>query len=228
MKILLFMTYFLIGLVSIAFSQKEKSSSVSSYENKIAVGLSGGSTGGGIDVARNFSKFNVALGLNYLSVQNLKQQITIQGELMDAELSMSSISIDVRGEYLPFNKSSFKLFAGFAFVPKNQVEVKAKYANEISIGEIVFTPDDIGEIYFNGEWAKFAPYFGLGFGRAVPKRKIGFGFDLGVYYMGSPDVTFTGTEMFSQLESQQEQLRKNLEGYSWLPIMKLRLSYRIN
>ncbi|WP_044204331.1 hypothetical protein [Flammeovirga sp. OC4] len=227
MKVLLLITYFTIGISLLTVAQDETPASPA-YEGKMAIGIYGGTTGAGIDIARNYSKFNFAFGFNYLKVSDLEQRVTVQGELMDTKLSMASISLDLRAEYLPFNKSSFKLFAGVAYIPENQIEVKGKYAKPITIGEIEFTTDDIGEIYFNGQWAKFAPYFGLGFGRAVPKRKIGFGFDLGAYYMGSPDVTFSGTEMFSQLESQQEQLRKNLEGYSWLPIMKLRLSYRIN
>lgn len=226
MKVLLSITYFIIGITFFTVAQEKDLST--SYHGKIAVGVYGGTTGVGVDVVRNLSKFNVGLSFSYLKVDNFKQQVTIQGELMDAELSMASLNVNIYGEYLPFKKSSFKLFGGLAFIPQNQVEVKAKYANPISIGEIVFTQDDIGEIYFNGDWAKFAPFFGLGFGRAVPKRKIGFGMDLGVYYMGSPNVTFTGTEMFDQLVTQQEQLKKNLEGYSWLPILRFRLSYRIN
>ncbi|NME68272.1 hypothetical protein [Flammeovirga aprica] len=224
MKISLILFYLLLGSTLIGYSQSDEAA----YENKFAVGLSLGTSGGGIDVARNFSRFNIALGFNYLEVKDLKRTLTVQGELMDTKLSTSAFNIDLKAEYLPFKKSSFKLFAGIAYLPQSNVEVKGMYANQVQVGELVFTQEEIGEIYFKGDWANFAPYFGLGFGRAVPKRRIGVAFDMGVYYMGNPKVTFTGTNMFSDLNSQEEQLQKNLEGYSWLPILKLRLSYRIN
>ena len=38
------------------------------------------------------------------------------------------------------------------------------------------------------EVAGFRPYLGLGFGRAVPKKRIGCQFDMGVQFWGRPDV----------------------------------------
>lgn len=36
--------------------------------------------------------------------------------------------------------------------------------------------------------SNFRPYVGLGFGRAVPKKRLGVMFELGVQFHGKPDV----------------------------------------
>lgn len=37
--------------------------------------------------------------------------------------------------------------------------------------------------------AKVRPYFGIGFGRSVPRKRVGFQFDIGVWYHGVPDLS---------------------------------------
>ena len=37
--------------------------------------------------------------------------------------------------------------------------------------------------------AKLRPYFGIGFGRSVPRKRVGFQFDVGVWYHGTPELS---------------------------------------
>ena len=58
------------------------------------------------------------------------------------------------------------------------------------MGDYFVTPDPKENGNFNA-YAKvngFRPYLGIGFGRAVPKNRIGCQFDLGVQFWGKPDV----------------------------------------
>ena len=58
------------------------------------------------------------------------------------------------------------------------------------IGKYFFTPDpaDKGNVEANIKVKGFRPYVGLGFGRAVPKKRIGCQFDLGVQFWGKPEI----------------------------------------
>lgn len=58
------------------------------------------------------------------------------------------------------------------------------------VGEYFITPDpkDNGNVEGRIEVAGFRPYLGLGFGRAVPKKRVGCQFDMGVQFWGSPEV----------------------------------------
>lgn len=58
------------------------------------------------------------------------------------------------------------------------------------VGEYFITPDpkDNGNVEGRIEVAGFRPYLGFGFGRAVPKKRVGCQFDMGVQFWGSPEV----------------------------------------
>lgn len=56
-------------------------------------------------------------------------------------------------------------------------------------------PADNGNVQAYAKVKKFRPYVGLGFGRAVPKGRIGCQFDLGVQFWGKPDVICQGQKL---------------------------------
>ena len=60
----------------------------------------------------------------------------------------------------------------------------------VELGDYFITPnpDANGDVAGRIEVAGFRPYLGLGFGRAVPKKRIGCQFDMGVQFWGRPDV----------------------------------------
>ena len=58
----------------------------------------------------------------------------------------------------------------------------------LQIGDYDITSDETGTAKADLRVSKFKPYVGIGFGRAVPKGRIGCNFDLGVQFWGSPSV----------------------------------------
>ena len=59
------------------------------------------------------------------------------------------------------------------------------------LGDYFITPNpaDNGNVEASIKVGGFRPYVGLGFGRAVPKGRLGCQFDLGVQFWNSPEVT---------------------------------------
>ncbi|UKK53312.1 hypothetical protein [Prevotella sp. E2-28] len=58
------------------------------------------------------------------------------------------------------------------------------------LGDYFLTPNpsDNGNVKAYAKVSKFRPYLGIGFGRAVPKNRIGCQFDLGVQFWGKPEI----------------------------------------
>ena len=63
------------------------------------------------------------------------------------------------------------------------------------LGDYFIAPDENGNIDARIRVSGFRPYLGLGFGRAVPRKRIGCQFDLGVQFWGSPTVMVNGEKL---------------------------------
>ena len=78
-------------------------------------------------------------------------------------------------------------------IPSNISAVVNEYGLKMigaELGDYFITPDpdDRGNVEATIEVGGFRPYVGIGFGRAVPKKRIGCQFDLGVQFWGTPKV----------------------------------------
>lgn len=94
--------------------------------------------------------------------------------------------------------------------------VKAKFdqimaENKIVVGEPLFglrigdyqlKPDKNGNLQAGISVNKVRPYVGIGFGRAVPRKRIGFMVELGVQFWGTPNVYIEGGEGRKNLDEE--------------------------
>lgn len=63
------------------------------------------------------------------------------------------------------------------------------------LGDYFIAPDKNGNLDVRIRVSGFRPYLGLGFGRAVPRKRIGCQFDLGAQFWGSPRVIVNGERL---------------------------------
>jgi len=110
-------------------------------------------------------------------------------------------SIGLMLDYHPFG-NSFKLTTGFAIL-LNEVNNLAKLKDSSVQGGIKISPDEVGSINIDYS-IKPSPYFGIGVGKLVPKKRVGFSFEIGIYYTGMPNVNYETTKL---LESTQNYLK---------------------
>jgi hypothetical protein len=109
-----------------------------------------------------------------------------------------------------------------------------KSAESMKIGDITFTPDEIGKLEVHMKPGKTpAPYVGLGLGRNIARKSgLAMSLELGAIMMQSYDITLNGTGMFggnSQNASFQK-LIDTVNGFDWAgiyPVVKLGISYRL-
>ena len=99
----------------------------------------------------------------------------------------------------------------------------------IIIGDYTLPFDNDGSVTGSIEVKKFRPYVGLGFGRSVPYRRIGFAFELGVQFHGTPQVKDKNgsiNDLISASEADDDfsEIVDKLKAY---PVLKFRLTGRI-
>ncbi len=74
---------------------------------------------------------------------------------------------------------------------------------------------------------KLRPYFGLGFGRSVPKHRVGLQLDLGAIYMGAPALS-SGNEVAYDGAAQEVMPEGlSLKDIKFWPVASLRLTFRL-
>lgn len=74
---------------------------------------------------------------------------------------------------------------------------------------------------------KVRPYFGIGWGNAIPRGRVGFRFDIGAVYQGRPDIVSPNTDMNIVNEINDKDLNKILGYARFFPQLSVSLTFRI-
>jgi hypothetical protein len=231
MKIQVVLSFcFLVIFSGISAQELEANSEASSpsTERKNGIGIHAGVPGFGMDYGRNLNQaFMLRAQVNYLSLalKDYPYRFSNQDFIINAEIKF--VNFDVLMDYHPFKKSSFKMTVGIGYFIDQVVSSTVGLSGNVNFNDLSYTPEQVGMLGISNSWFAFAPYGGVGFGRAVPKRKVGFGIELGTYYVGKPNPTIIATGMLSDNKDNEQQLKENLSEYRWIPVLKMRLSVKI-
>lgn len=96
------------------------------------------------------------------------------------------------------------------------------------LGDYFLQPDANGHIDANVRVKGFRPYVGLGWGRSVPKKRVGFSFDAGVQFWGKPEIYLQDEKMTeSNFNGEDGGVVKTLTKIQIYPCVTFRLTGRI-
>lgn len=218
---------FLSAFISLGIYAQETTEESEDYkpkENKNAIGVSGG-LGYGFDYSRKLSdKLFITLGYNALPVEQEDLEFELDGQDLLADVTVDFANVDLKLSYHPFG-NAFKLVAGAGYFTASRLNLNSRFAESTFVGEIEFTTDDIGEIDIDFNWSEVAPYIGIGFGRPVSKKGLGFAFNAGTYYSESPEITLVATNILEPTSDQEGLLNESFESFQFIPYITFRLSY---
>lgn len=220
-----------------------------------AVGVNVGTTGIGFDLGTTLnSHLQFRVGMNFMPKIKVDSQLDINSPLSGVSLS----SVDIEGkmnmldfsmllDYYPSKRSSFHLTAGFytgkdkfleVYNTSGQADLKLIAAYNalnpqqkigLELGDYLLEPDAQGNVNSYYKVAPVQPYFGIGFGRAVPKsHRVGFMVELGVRYWGKPSIYCQEQELkSSDLGGEAGDLLKTLTKIPVYPCLRFRLCGKI-
>lgn len=196
----------------------------------IGIALKSSTNGLGCDVVYSFHE-RMSLRFGYEQL-HLKTDFSFNEESVDydANANYTAGSLSLLFDYY-FGKHFF-LTAGAGW-NMFHAEIGGKTASSLQYGDIQISKDKIGGFNFQIDPAlKLSPYFGMGFGRTLGlKKKVGFAFEMGGYYQGSPDISITSSGLLSPTsnpdQGHEARLEKQINQYSIYPVMKFSLSYKI-
>lgn len=223
------MKNYLLYIFLITLSLKSYSQDMTSVsEKKNAFAISFGSPGLGLEYARKLSpKLNAKLVWHSFNLKDFEREdIEIKDDIVDLIANLEVSIFDLGIEFLPFTNSSFKLTAGVGYLSNMNANGVVTYTEDVFFGDVIVSKNDVGEINADISWSGVAPYLGIGFGRAIPKKRLGFGIEFGSYFTSSPDVKLTATNLLAPTAEQEDNLREALTTFKFIPRIQLRLAYK--
>lgn len=246
MKKLILLCFFLIAC---AGSNQMTAQKEPGIFNSLAIGISAGTTGIGFDIASPIgSHLTLRAGVAIMPNFNYSDNVDVNIDYFERNtFDPSPIYIEggmgrTAGELLlnvyPFKSSGFFVCGGAYFGGGKLIKIKghsdelAKLVAEgnkvgIDIGDFRIPVDKDGNISGGIEVASFRPYLGLGFGRAVPKSRLGFMFELGVQFHKTPKVYTNSGTLVDLSTTADNDFSDIIDKLSVYPVLKFRLSGRL-
>ncbi len=223
--------FFLLFLFSCVFAFSQELEEETQEKRKFAVAVNGSTLGVGGEVGMTLSqKFSLRLRGQYLNIDNVLggKEEEIGGETFIIDGGPGSTVIDLVVDYYPFKRSSFKLVGGLGYFINGELSFMGVNETGFSYGDLVIAAEDVGTIDFIMDYSGLSPYLGLGFGRAIPKGRVGFGFELGTYYLGEPEASIVATDMMADnVELREDRFQEDISDYRWYPFINLRIAVNL-
>ena len=92
-----------------------------------------------------------------------------------------------------------------------------------------FTVRDLSNVNAALSIKSVKPYLGIGFGRAVPKRRVNVNFELGALFWGTPEITSKNQNIQKFIDAQMEEMGDMsdlLKKFTIYPVMSLKINFK--
>lgn len=190
--------------------------------------LTAGTQGIGGEFIYGFSqKLALRSGLSFVPL-TMNNAFPVSGFNSDNKLTANFSNIHFLADFTPFRNTSFlRIVGGAAYFMQAKGNFAIQPTGNYKYGDIVLTPGETGNLNMNTSWSGVAPYLGLGFVRLFPRHFFNVNLDLGTYYMPAPRTSVVGTGLLDGNSSQNDQFRKNMSSYRFLPVAQLNFSFKL-
>jgi hypothetical protein len=171
--------------------------------------------------------FGVRGGLNYATFSKDSMEIEGVNYNADFQLLNAPLSLDI----YPWDDSSFRISIG-ALINQNELEgfsPSLGAGNFIELGGVLVDSGAVGDINMTVEQETISPFLSIGGDISLNRSKsLSLGFELGVAYTGSPEVTMSATSgsTFSPLlAAEAQELEDKAADLKLYPIIKVSLNF---
>ena len=176
------------------------------------------------------------------------QTVRIPDSKVDIDADFSRTAFHAKANIYPFGgNSKFFIAAGFSAggaklaklsghsdglaqvirqYPEYADEILDRVGAELSDYNVKF--DKNGDIKADLRCNSFRPYLGLGFGRVVPKNRLGFRWEIGCQYMGKLKIYQNGSEVdVRTMGKDGGDIADVMDKIQFYPVLKLQIVGRI-
>ncbi|KQC01673.1 hypothetical protein [Pedobacter sp. Hv1] len=221
-KTINFILLLMVLQATTAFAQV--ADSIKTKNRQMSIQVLAGSQGIGANFRYVLNK-NIALrfGGSYAQA-GINDKLAVGAFNSKNRLSGKLGTIHALAELMP--QKFIRVVAGAAYLPNARMAVYFEPKDAYSFEGITLTPQEIGSLEFQMNWATVAPYLGVGIGRGIPKNRFNVNVDLGAYYISTPKVTAIGTKLLTNNDSNAIIIQNNMKSYRFLPVAQLNFNFK--
>lgn len=211
------------------------STKIYSDTSKLSLGVSLGTMGVGVEgKLLLFRHFHLRTGATIFPIGISRTYLGFPSRAVNAKIDGTIAKVDLYTDWAPFTEADanilqkFSLTAGLGYFISAKGTAVMRLKDPFYYGDIELEPEDVGELRAASKWDGFAPYIGIGINNLKVTDRVNLGISSGVFYLTSPSVQITGSNMLSGNSNNQEQFRKNMAKYfRWLPVLQFSFNYNI-
>ena len=219
--------------------------------NHLSVGAEVGTMGWGVDVSMPITRFvDVQAGFSMLPKVSFNTSVGLNNAFpgFDYKIPVKGQTLMKNGKLLvnvmPITfLSSFHVTVGAYIGPE---EIMGMYNKEplvevaqynalhpdnkigLALGDYLLEPDAEGNINGKLKVNLVKPYVGIGIGRGVPKRRIGFKFDIGCVFWSKPTVYCNDIKILdTDIDGDGAEAMRIITKFKFYPVMNFRLCGKI-
>jgi hypothetical protein len=193
--------------------------------DRVGIGVKFGTLGFGVDITGRINDlFSVRASFNGANANDTHDESGIDYDT-EVDFGASGLLLDLH----PF-RNNFRLTAGWM---KNRTgaDLLAVPAENITIGDTVYTPAEAGTISGDISFKDSAGYVGFGYGSAARKPgRVRFLLDVGALLQGKAEATLTSSSGLvspDDLAQEEQELEDDLDNLSFYPVVALGISFRL-
>jgi len=193
---------------------------------RFSVGVTAGSLGVGPEVGfRPSSMFGARASASFF---DLSHDFDVDDIDYNGKVKLESYGAML--DFYPF-QGGFRLSGGFR-VNNNRVGVTATPTGNVTVGDVTYTPAQVGTLSGHVDTKDFAPVVTIGYAGGLT-RGLKFGIDAGVMFQGEPqvrDLRATGalandTAFLAELDRERVKFNDDIDDYKYYPVVQLSLFY---
>ncbi len=189
-----------------------------------------GTTGIGVNASAKLLPWvAVRGGYNYLQFE--LDEMEYDGIEYDTEIDFSTFGgfVDIH----PF-RNGFTLTGG-VYQGNKEVMLDATPDEPVEIGNLTFTPEQVGTLIGTVALEDTAPYLGIGWdGALYSESMINFWVRAGVMFTGSPEIALDASGgiltddpvLQAEIQREVENLEEEVDDYEYYPVINLGVAFR--
>jgi hypothetical protein len=189
------------------------------------VGLRAGTSGLGAELGVEiFPLVNARLIGNKF---DLSYDTDLDGIDYDGDLKLQSFGVQV-DIAIP---GTFLYVSGGLYANQNEVDLEARPTGPVTVGDVTYTPAQVGTLRSNFTFEDIAPFVGVGLKFGAPK--VEFAIEAGALFQGSPEATLTSNGALAadptfraELEKERRRIEDDLEEFEISPAVTASVRFK--